>query len=108
MKLLGNQRYVFPSEELTGRGVVLRATLPAGRTRDRGRFKAIATTQAVSLIQQSAGGAVFREFDAKDPLLVTHVFSRLAELDPDAWCEDTVEFHQRAPAATTAFQEVSR
>jgi hypothetical protein len=86
---------VFPGPLLHGRGIRIRARLPAGARESFEQVKAIALRRPIPLLRRPTGGQIFESHEGSRSLFLTSILKELAGLDPDEWCDGTLRYSIR-------------
>lgn len=90
------ETYTFPSAEIRARQIQIKAMLPKGAKESVETVKVIALRRKIELFPHTTGASPFQSVDGKSTLLLTSILQKLAVLDPDAWCNDSVRYTIRA------------
>ena len=84
--------FVFPSEELTRRGIKLTTYVMPGKQKSFETIKVIATRHPVTALRHQAPEAVFKEYKAADTTMLNALLRTLASFEPGEWAEDMAAY----------------
>jgi hypothetical protein len=91
-RVVAGKEFVFPTPDLTKRGIKLTTLIPPGKKRSAEHIKVIATRRPMDILKHRAPEAIFEEYRPSDTVLLVDLLKTLTAVDPSHWTESSSRY----------------